>query len=442
MLKAQKNIYYTNSFFEKDILDKLSFHSARVYNACLFNIRQYFFSNNAYLPFKNQYHLIKNNENFKLLINDSSQQVLRMVDKNFRSFFALLNMKKRGKYSAPIHIPHYLKKDKGWHIYVAGRSCRVKDNLIYIGLSKLFRETYNISQRDITLPLPKNVGNNKIHQIQISPNSDNLTYTYIVVYEDEVKEQSKDLDKSRSLSIDVGTNNLFTCYDSFNNKVFIIDGRYLKSVNQFFNKQIGKLQAKYTNTDIKWNKTKRFFRLSNKRNNIINECFNKAVNIVIKYCIGNKIGNLIIGDFSASKNGSELNKKSNQNFIQIPHYKLKSKLESKCEENGIKYNLIEESYTSKACAYNLDEIPTYKDGNEENYTFSGYRESRGMYKVKNISIRYNADVNGTINIYRKYIKNVSKEREISLELVRAVSTSHPNRIRLKGKQAAESLVQR
>ena len=441
MLKAQKNIYYTNSFFEKDILDKLSFHSARLYNACLFNIRQYFFSNNAYLPFKNQYHLIKNNDNFKLLINDSSQQVLRMVDKNFRSFFALLNMKKRGKYSAPVHIPHYLKKDKGWHIYVAGRSCRVKDNLIYIGLSKSFRETYNISQRDITLPLPKNVGNKKIHQIQISPNSDNLTYTYIIVYEDEIK-QHIELDKSRSLSIDVGTNNLFTCYDSFNNKVFIIDGRYLKSVNQFFNKQIGKLQSKYTNTDIKWNKTKRFFRLSNKRNNIINECFNKAVNIVIKYCIGNNIGNLIIGDFSGSKNGSELNKKSNQNFIQIPHYKLKSKLESKCEENGIKYNLIEESYTSKACAYNLDEIPTYKDGNEENYTFSGYREKRGIYKVKDISIRYNADVNGVINIYRKYIKNVSKERELSLELVRAVSTSHPNRIRLKGKQAAESLVQR
>lgn len=438
MLKAQKNIYYTNSLIEKDILDKLSFHSARLYNACLFNIRQYFFSNNAYLPFKNQYHLIKDNENFKLLINDSSSQVLRMVDKNFRSFFALLNMKKRGKYSAPIHVPHYLKKDKGWHIYVAGRSCRVKDNLIYIGLSKSFRETYNVSKRDITLPLPKNVSNKKIHQIQISPNSDNLTYTYIVVYEDEVKEHIE-LDKSRSLSIDVGTNNLFTCYDSFNNKVFIIDGRYLKSVNQFFNKQIGKLQSKYTNTDIKWNKTKRFFRLSNKRNNIINECFNKAINIVIKYCIENKIGNLVIGDFSGSKNGSELNKKANQNFIQIPHYKLKSKLSSKCEEYGIEYNLIEESYTSKACAYNLDEIPTYKEDDETKHEFSGYRETRGIYKVKNISIRYNADVNGAINIYRKYIKNVSEERKISLELVRAASTSHPNRIRLKDKQATKSL---
>ena len=137
MLKAQKNLYYTKSDDEQLIFDKLSFHSARLYNSCLFNIRQYFFSNNAYLPFKMQYHQIKDNENFKLLINDSSQQILRMVDKNFRSFFALLNMKKRGKYSAPIHIPHYLKKDKGWHIYIAGRACRVKNNLIYIGLSKL-----------------------------------------------------------------------------------------------------------------------------------------------------------------------------------------------------------------------------------------------------------------------------------------------------------------
>ena len=437
MLKAQKNLYYTKSDDEQLIFDKLSFHSARLYNSCLFNIRQYFFSNNAYLPFKMQYHQIKDNENFKLLINDSSQQILRMVDKSFRSFFALLNMKKRGKYSAPIHIPHYLKKDNGWHIYIVGRSCRVKNNLIYIGLSKLFKETYHIEQRDITLPLPKNIIGKKIHQVQISPNKDK-SFSYIVVYEDNIK-QINDLDDDKVLSIDVGTNNLFTCYDSFNNSSFIIDGRYIKSVNQFFNKKLTKLQSKYMNSDIKWNETKKFFNISNRRNNKINECFNLAVKHIIDYCIKNKIGKLIIGDFSGSKNETELNKKAAQNFVQIPHYKLKMKLKSKCEEYGIQYILIEESYTSKSCAYNLDEIPTYKEDDESNYEFSGYREKRGLYKVKGTKIRYNADVNGAINIYRKYRINVSKERDLSLEIVRAVSTSHPKRHRLMDKQAAKSL---
>ena len=437
MLKAQKNIYYTKSELEQFIFDKLSFHSARLYNSCLFNIRQYFFSNNAYLPFKMQYHQIKDNENFRLLINDSSQQVLRMVDKNFRSFFALLNMKNRGKYSAPVHIPHYLKKDKGWHIYIAGRSCRVKNNSIYIGLSKLFRETYNIEQRDIILPLSKNVEGKKIHQIQISPNKDK-TFSYIVVYED-VSTKVNDLCENRALSIDVGTNNLFTCYDSFNNRSFIIDGRYIKSVNQFFNKKRGKLQSKYANSDIKWNETKRFFNISNRRNNKINECFNKAVKFVIEYCIKNKIGKIIIGDFSGSKNGTELNNKAAQNFVQIPHYKLKMKLKSKCEEYGIQYILIEESYTSKSCSYNLDAIPTYNESDDVKYEFSGYREKRGLYKVKGSEVRYNADVNGAINIYRKYRINVSKDMDLSLEFVRAASTSHPKRYRLMDKQAAKSL---
>lgn len=437
MLKAQKNLYYTKSDSEQFIFDKLSFHSARLYNSCLFNIRQYYFSNNAYLPFKMQYHQIKDNENFKLLINDSSQQVLRMVDKNFRSFFALLNMKKRGKYSAPIHIPYYLKKDKGWHIYIAGRSCRVKNNLIYIGLSKSFRETYNIEQRNITLPLSKNVEGKKIHQVQISPNNDK-SFSYIVVYEDNNK-QINDLNSDRTLSIDVGTNNLFTCYDSFNNSSFIIDGRYIKSVNQFFNKKLAKLQSKYMNSDIKWNETKRFFIISNRRNNKINECFNLAVKYVINYCIKNKIGKLIIGDFNGSKNETKLNEIGSQNFVQIPHYNLKMKLKSKCDEYGIQYVLIEESYTSKSCAYNLDEIPTYNKDDESNYKFSGYREKRGLYKVKGTKIRYNADVNGAINIYRKYRINVSKDGDLSLEFVRAASISHPKRYRLMDKQAAKSL---
>ena len=182
--------------------------------------------------------------------------------------------------------------------------------------------------------------------------------------------------------------------------------------------------------------------LSLTRMNRINECFNLAVKYVINYCLTNGIGKIIIGDFSGSKQDPNLNKKSAQNFVQIPHGKLKMKLESKCKEYGIEYILADESYTSKACAYNLDDIPTYSEKATEP-KFSGYRETRGLYKVKGIDIRYNADVNGAINIYRKYIKKVSPKKEISLAGVRAASTGHPLRIRMVRKldtQATKSLV--
>lgn len=439
MLKTQKNILNLD---EKQllVLQRMSFHSARLYNSCLYNIRQYFFNNNSYLPFKEQYHQIKGNENFKLLINDSSQQVLRMVDKNFRSFFSLLNLKKKGKYSAPIHIPHYLNKEKGWHVYIAGRSCRVKDGKIHIGLSKLFRETYGVDERDFIIPFPKNLDGKTIHQIQFSPLFDGKKFSCIICYEDNEKPVSVDTEKY--LSIDQGTTNLLTCFDPQSNKSFIIDGRYIKSVNQFYNKKVAKLQSKYEGTDVQYKATKRFMNLSLTRMSRINECFNLAVKYVIDYCITNGIGKIVIGDFSGSKQDPSLSKKSAQNFVQIPHGKLKMKLESKCKEYGIEYILADESYTSKACAYNLDEIPTYSK-KETELKFSGYRETRGLYKVKGIDIRYNADVNGAINIYRKYIKKVSPKKEITLSGVRAASTGHPLRIRVIRKldtQATKSLV--
>ena len=415
MLVSQKNILYLSNE-DKQIVDLLCFHSARLYNACCYNIRQYYFNNNTYLPFKEQYHEIKDNDNFKLLINDSAQQTLRIVDKSYRSFFSLLNLKAKGKYSENPSIPRYLDKNSKWSVFVAGRSCRVKNNNIYVGLSKLFREKYDVAKHDIVLPLPKNVVG-KIHQLQIRPICNGKSYEMIIVYEREATLHN--LDKNNCLSIDCGLDNLFTCYDKRNNKSFIIDGKRLKSVNQFFNKQKARLQSIYDKQRIKLSDSKRFMKLSLKRTNVINEYFNLVVKHIADYCIENNIGTLVMGDFKGIKQDINNGSVNNQNFVSIPFFKLKSKLESKCVALGIQYVLQEESYTSKCSCLDLEDI--CKKGK-----YCGRRIKRGLYKSSDGRL-INADLNGAVNILRKYYKSKSKN-DLSFDDVRALSMCQPIRI--------------
>ena len=72
MILTQKNKLYLNDT-DKLIIDKLSYHSARLYNSCIYNIRQHFFNNNSFLPFKQQYHQITSDDNFSILIKKSAK---------------------------------------------------------------------------------------------------------------------------------------------------------------------------------------------------------------------------------------------------------------------------------------------------------------------------------------------------------------------------------
>jgi IS605 OrfB family transposase len=401
---------------DKFIVDKLSFHSARLYNSCVYNIRQYYFNNNSYLSFKEQYHQITSDDNFSILINDSSQQVLRMVDKNFRSFFSLLKLKNKGKYSNKINIPYYLPKEDGWSIFIAGRSARIKGDKVYIGLTKKFRDLYNINQKDLILDLPTNLNINKLQQLQIKPTYGGKQYEILFCY--EKPNENKQLNKNNYLSLDCGLDNLLTSYDVNNKSSFIIDGKPLKSVNHYYNKQKAKLQSEYERNKLKDKNTKRFIKLSEYRKNYINNYLNQSVNKIVKYCINNNIGTIVIGDFKGIKQEINLGKKNNQNFVSIPFGILKRKLEAKCNYYGINYILQEESYTSKCSSLDLEEIKKH-----ENYL--GKRIKRGLFKTPS-GVLIHADVNGSINILRKYIKSKSGGDLSPMDVSGAIN--HPVRI--------------
>ena len=398
---------------EVEVVKQLSYYSARLYNVGLYSVRQYYFNNNTYLPYAKNYHECKTNENYKLLLSDTSQQILRIVDRNFKSFFALLKLKVKGKYSEKVKLPHYKKQDELMNITIQGRSARIRDGYVIIGLSKAFKEKHNPSFKELKFKLPKNIKTDKLQEVRIIPVFGGLEFDIEFVYKKEIKPIS--VDKDKYLSIDMGLDNFATCFDSNDGSSFIIDGRYIKSLNRHYNKQKAYYQSILDRQNIK--QSKRMIRLSRKRYNKINNYFNLAVKKITDYCIKHNIGNIVIGDFSDIKQNINIGKKNNQNFVSIPYGVFKRKLESKCEQLGIEYHLQEESYTSK-CSY-LDNETV-----EKHETYLGKRIKRGLFKTAK-GYLINADVNGAANILVKFL--TSNGQRIAN---RYGCVNHPTRLKL------------
>ena len=407
---------------EFDIITKLSYHSARLYNVGLYSVRQYFFLNNEYLPYVPNYHACKDNENYKLLLSDTSQQILRIVDRNFKSFFNLIKLKAKGKYSAKIRTPRYKKETELMNITIQGRSARIKNGYVHIGFSKAFKDKYQPTFKELIFKLPKNITVTKLQEVRILPVFNGKEFDIEFIYKKQVEQQEVDITKH--LSCDLGLNNFATCFNSVDGSSFILDGRYIKSVNHRYNKEIAKLQSikdkqNYTH------KTNRMFNLTRKRTNRINETFNQYVKFIIDYCIKNKIGTLVIGNFKAIKQEINLGKKNNQNFVQIPYGIFKRKLQCKCEQFGIEYYTIEESYTSK-CSFLDNEAICKHD------SYLGTRIKRGLFRTTT-GILVNADTNGSANILRKFLKSTHRLEEFNFGRVVKGFVNNPQRIRFSFK---------
>ena len=217
------------------------------------------------------------------------------------------------------------------------------------------------------------------------------------IYEAECIQRN--LNKNNALAIDLGINNLVTAVSS-NGKSFIIDGRRLKSINQWFNKENSRLQSIKDKQHFGKKPTNRQKAIARDRNNKVNDYMNKAARKIIDYCINNDIGVLVVGYNETFQRSSDIGKSNNQTFVNIPYGRLREKLEYLCELNSIEFVKQEESYTSKASFWDKDVIPEYNNDNPKVYTFSGKRIYRGLYRTSD-GYTFNADINGALNILRK-----------------------------------------
>jgi putative transposase len=175
-----------------------------------------------------------------------------------------------------------------------------------------------------------------------------------------------------------------------------VDGKKLKSINQWWNKENARLQSIKDLQKIKGITHKQYL-LARKRNNRMNYYMCKTARIIVNYCIDHDIGNIVVGYNPDWKRSIDIGRQNNQNFVNIPHGNLRQKIRSLCERYSINYIEQEESYTSKADFFADDDLPTWNADNPKDYTFSGKRISRGQYKSSG-GKTVNADCNGALNI--------------------------------------------
>ncbi len=361
-------------------------------NEAIYNVRQYYFTEGQFLKYEKNYALLKNSDNYKALNSNMAQQILKEVDGSFKSFFGLLKLAKQGKYAfKDCKLPHYLPKD-GYTTLVIG-FVRLNGNKLILPYSNSFKKTHN----PVEITIPPVLLNKKVKEIRILPKANARFFEIQYIYEaDNIQ---RNLTKSNALALDLGINNLVTAVSS-TGKSFIIDGRRLKSINQWFNKENARLQSIKDKQHFGKKTTNRQKAIARDRNNKVNDYMNKAARMIIDFCVANDIGTLVAGYNVTFQRSSHIGGQNNQNFVNIPYGHLRDKLSYLCELNGIAYVEQEESYTSKASFWDKDVIPVYNNDNPKEYTFRGNRIHRGLYKTSS-GKTLNADVNGALNILRK-----------------------------------------
>ena len=345
-------------------LRELSHIAKNLYNQAVYNIRQFYFQEKKYLNYQNNYAILKASENYKLLNSNMAQQILKEVDGSFKSFFGLLKLAKKRKYNfKDIKLPKYLPKNSFTTLVIG--FVRINKDTLIIPYSNSFSKNH----KKISIKLSPILLDKKIKEIRIIPKFNarffEIQYTY------EAQEQQRNLDKNNALAIDFGINNLATCVTN-KGKSFIIDGKKLKSINQWFNKENARLQSIKDKQKYGKKSTLRQKYLYASRNNKVNDYMSKTARKIINYCLKNNIGTLVCGYNETFQRNSNIGKANNQTFVNIPFGKLREKLEYLCKLYGLIFVEQEESYTSKSSFFDMDILP-----------------------------KFEADINGALNILRK-----------------------------------------
>ena len=292
---------------KKEYLDikELCHVAKNLTNEAIYNIRQYYFVNNGYLSYEKNYKLLKSSDNYKILNSNMAQQILKEVDGSFKSFFNLLRLAKQGKYSyKDIRLPHYLLKDSFTTLVIG--FVRIKDNKLFIPFSNLYKKTH----KPISINMPPILADKKIKEIRIIPKVNARFFEIQYTYEEYIEQ--KKLNKDKALAIDLGINNLCTCVTS-NGSSFIIDGKRLKSINQWYNKVNAKLQSIKDKQGID-NITTRQSIILNNRNNKLNDYMSKTARYIIDYCLLNDIGNIVVGYNETFQRNSNIGKQNSANL--------------------------------------------------------------------------------------------------------------------------------
>ena len=415
---VQSNVIRHLSKEQYQTLRELCQLSNNLYNVALYNIRQYFFNQKLFLTYESNYHECKDNENYTMLQAGVAQQTLKVADRSFKSFFNLLKKCKTGDYRYhDVKIPHYRKKGGYLNLILSTNAISVKNGYFKLPISREYRKAHP-NMEDILIPYPDRLNDAELKEVRICP-YDNGRYFKIQYVYHWYKEEVN-VNPANIMAIDLGVENLATCTSNVGTP-FIMDGRKLKSINQYWNKEKARLQSIAMKQGQRT--THRINHITAKRNNQVKDIIKKSARYIINNCIEHQIGTLIVGYNKDFKRSVNIGKVNNQNFVQIPLGDFRQQLEFLCWTYSIEYIEQEEGYTSKSSFIDNDILPEYKAEQPYLGRFSGKRIYRGLYQSADGTV-INADVNGSANIGRKCKQNFTIE-----ELSSGLLTS-PKRIRV------------
>ena len=389
-------------------LSRLCHLCKNLWNEANYIIKQKLEESGEWVRYKGElYHLTKSSPNFRSLPAQTPQAILKLLDKSWKAFFRSIKEWKKNpeKFKAKPNPPKYKKKNGEMVALFTNQQCKIKNGYLR------FPKKAGIKPIKTRLPDDTN-----LREVRIIPKG--VGYVCEIVYEKEVMPE-EDLEPERIAGIDFGARNIVTMVNNIGKKPIVIrdDGRGIKSINQFYNREQARIRSVYDKMEIKDGVKLRKLRV--KRERKVKDYAHKLSRFVVEWCVRHRIGRLVIGYNPNWKQEVELGKRNNQNFVQIPFWSIIEKIRYKAEEKGIEVILQEESHTSK-CSF-LDGEPV-----EHHDEYVGRRKTRSLFRSRSGRIIH-ADLNAAYNIIKKAIPGA-----FSSEIREWIGGcgSHPLRIRV------------
>ena len=387
MYRCQQNLMSMDKHL-KAILEFICAESHKLTNCAIYYARQLYFKTDKIIGKFDLEKEYKNNKHYQVLSSQAAQQILRSVPESFKSFKELNQKYRKGELTDRPHLLKYIKKEGLFLVTYPKQALKWVDNQIRIPLGKTVKQWFGLDS--FYLPMPSNLRFQEIKELRILPRN----HCFYVEFVYESKPVEIEVNPDNVLGLDRGLKNWLTGVSSLGTS-FIIDGRHLKSVNRWYNKQVATL--KEGKPQGFW--STQLAKITEKRNRQIRDAVNKAARLVITYCIEHQIGVVVFGWNKEQKQECNLVQNNHQSFVSIPTAKLKERIRKVCEHCGIKFIETEESYPLKASFLDNDSLPKFGK-KTEGWQPSGKRTKRGLYRAAQNQY-INADANGAANIIRK-----------------------------------------
>lgn len=394
-------------------LDNMAHLSNNLYNAALYQLRQQLFKHRKFMNYGwlNKLFKKKNQKRECLLYSQfayrqMAQQTLRDVDSIWYAWTKATKAYRKapGKFTGRPRIPNYLPKRQRHVFHVTSQNLKLKNGYL----------TINPRNGRLNFKLRLDPRIQQVNRVTFKP----LSRGYFkVVVQYQLNHEIKYLaDNGRYLGIDPGVDNAFTCVSNLAIQPLIINGRPVKSINHYYNKQLTRLsqlhakmkQCCYNKSTKQGVKTVYYYsdqqrRITTWRNRKIREFSHQATKRIVDYALNNDIHTIVIGKNNGWKRSVNMGKKSNQNFVGIPHAKIIDMLTYKANLHGISVIKTNESYTSQT-SFLDHETPEWKNGNKarkkRGISPINRRIKRGLFR-SNQGQLINADVNGALQIIKK-----------------------------------------